>query len=320
MDSRSRLSDAAARRVVELACGAPSVHNTQPWRWRVSGTRIDLYADRGRQLRVADPTGRNLVISCGAALHHARVAAIALGMPADVVRMPDPGNDDHLATLELRPGPRPPDALENLTALGRRVTDRRRFTSWPVPEERLARLAAAVTTPHVRVLPLVEASTRFRVEVLVNRARDQELADPLLAAEQREWVDRGPLEGVPSAAIPELAGQVPAPGGRFTDTAPDLVEGSDGLLAICTDADEPHSWLESGEALSELWLAATVDGLSVVPLSQVIEVATTRSALETEVFGGMTVPQIIVRIGWQEIGRSQLPHTPRRPVEDVLLA
>ncbi|MCD4535422.1 hypothetical protein LRP67_15110 [Nocardioides sp. cx-169] len=319
MHPRPPLPDGASRRVVELACGAPSVHNTQPWLWRVSGSRIDLYADRSRQLPFSDPTGRNLTISCGAALHYARVAATALGMPAEVVRMPDPLDVDHLATLQLRPGPRPPDAIEHLSALGRRATDRRRFTSWPVPEERLASLAASVKRSGVRVLPLVEPSLRFRVELLVNRARDRQLDDPRLAAEQRAWVDRSPLEGMPSAALPELAAQQPPSRGHAAPAAPDLVEGPDGLLALCTDTDAPGDWLQAGEALSELWLAATVEGLSVVPLSQVIEVASTRFSLETEVFGGMTVPQIIVRIGWQEIGRSQLPRTPRRPVDEVLL-
>ncbi|MCW2851291.1 MAG: hypothetical protein JWM84_955 [Nocardioides sp.] len=322
MDSRTALSEAPARRVVELACGAPSVHNTQPWLWRVRGTRIDLFADRSRQLAVADPSGRNLVLSCGAALHQAQVAAVALGMPAEVMRLPDPDDPDHLATLELHQGPRPPDAIENLTALGQRVTDRRRFTSWPVPEQRLADLAGAVTAPRVRVLPLVDATTRFRVELLVGRARDRQLEEPRLAEEQRAWMDRDACEGAPSETIPELVGLAPAPDGLLTltpDAAPAALEGSDGLLALCTDGDDPRAWLEAGEALSELWLAATVDGLSVVPLSQVIEVASTREAMRTEVLGGLTHPQILVRIGWQEIGRSQLPRTLRRPVADVLL-
>lgn len=322
MDSRTTPSEAPARRVVELACGAPSLRNSQPWLWRVAGTRIDLYADRRRQLLLGDPAGRNLVMSCGAALHQAEVAALAIGMPATITRLPDPHDQEHLATLELRPGPRPPAAIEHLGALGRRVTDRRRFTAWPVPEERLAGIAAQVSAPRVRVLPLVDATTRFRVELLVSQAKDHQLDDPRLVAEQRAWVDRGGPDGVPSSAIPEPAGQ-PTPGGRFTETRPvvdfDLVEASDGLLAICTDDDDPSAWLEAGEALSQLWLAATVDGLSVVPLSQVIAVPKTREVIGTQLLGGLTCPQIIVRIGWQEIGRSQLPRTPRRPVEDVLL-
>ncbi|WP_193614234.1 Acg family FMN-binding oxidoreductase [Nocardioides lijunqiniae] len=326
MDPRTAPSGSPARRVVELACGAPSVHNTQPWLWRVDGNRVDLYADRSRQLLVADPAGRNLLVSCGAALHQARVAAQALGTPADVVLVPDPGDPDHLARLELRRGPRPADAVERLATLARRVTDRRRFTSWPVAEERLALLAASVTTPGVRALPLVDTTTRFRVELLVERARDHQLGDARLAAEQRSWVDRGRGEGVPSASIPEATGHAGAPVGRFTSGAAGpaaartgLLEGSDGLLALCTDTDEPHAWLATGEALSQLWLAATVDGLSVVPLSQVVEVPSTRGAMRTEVLGGLAHPQVLVRLGWQELGRSQLPRTPRRPVGDVLL-
>ncbi|WP_134739338.1 nitroreductase family protein [Nocardioides sp. 503] len=323
MDLRTP-SGSPARRVVELACGAPSVHNTQPWRWRVDGDRIELYADRARQLAVADPSGRNLLVSCGAALHQARVAAAALGMPAEVVLLPEPHDPDHLATLELRPGPRPADAVEHLATLARRVTDRRRFTSWPVPEERLAGLAAAVAAPGVLAVPLSDTASRIRVELLVERARDQQLADPHLAAEQRACVDRGPDEGVPSTSIPESVGAAPAPGGRFTSgparPRAGMLESSDGLLVLGTDRDEPRAWVETGEALSQLWLAATVDGLSVVPLSQVVEVAGTREAMRTEVLGSLTHPQVLLRIGWQEIGRSQLPRTPRRPVADVLLA
>ncbi len=324
MPSVPAASDMSARRIVELACGAPSVHNTQPWLWRVGPTRIDLFADRSRQLTVADPTGRNLVMSCGAALHQARVAAAALGLAAEVVRLPDPDDAAHLARVTLRPGPRPADAAELLGTLGRRVTDRRRFTAWPVPEERLARLSGLVTAPRVRVLPLVDTTTRFRVEVLVNRARDQQLEDPLLVAEQQAWIDRGRAEGVPSGVVAELVGAVATPGSRFAPVPahrpPDLIEGADGLVAICTDTDDALSWLEAGEALSEMWLAATVDGLSVVPLSQVVEVGGTREALRTEVFGAMTFPQMVARIGWQEIGRSELPRTPRRPLADVLLS
>src|SRR5678815_5003933 len=76
------------RRIIELACRAPSVHNTQPWRWRIRGAELELHADRSRQLQVGDPQGRNLVISCGAALHHAQVAAGALGWEARVDRVP----------------------------------------------------------------------------------------------------------------------------------------------------------------------------------------------------------------------------------------
>jgi hypothetical protein len=97
-----------------------------------------------------------------------------------------------------------------------------------------------------------------------------------------------------------------------------VVDSSDGLVAICTAADDQLAWLKAGEALSALWLQATRDGLSIVPLSQAIEVDETRQALHEDVFDGMARPQILVRVGWLESTRTTLRRTPRRPVAEGL--
>ncbi|MFC5175477.1 Acg family FMN-binding oxidoreductase [Nocardioides taihuensis] len=323
-DLNGTVDDATLREVVRLACRAPSVHNTQPWRWRIDGARLELHVDRSRQLTVADPDGRDLLISCGAALHHAAVAAAGLGVPAHVVRFPDASDPDHLATLTLAPGSRTPRALAELHALEQRRTDRRRFTSWPIPDERLAKLAASVEHHDVHVLPLTDVSVRFRVELLISRAMTLQDGDEALGEEQRRWIDHSRSDGVPSDRVPDVDVYPSHRRSRFSpppsqDSRHQLVESTDGLLAICTEKDDRTGWLEAGEALSGLWLHATTDGLSVVPLSQVIEVAETRVALRHEVFGALVAPQILLRIGWQEIARSELEPTPRRPVEDVLL-
>lgn len=282
----------SAARVVELACRAPSVHNTQPWSWRIDGDRIELHADRSRQLAVADPRGRNLLLSCGAALHHALVAATGLGYDARVARHPDPARPDLLATVDLTPVRRTASATARLGTLLARRTDRRRFTSWPVTDEQLAELAAGVRSADVQVVPVAGVADRLRVELLTARARAAEAADERYAEEQRHWTDEARSESV---------------------------ERPDGVLLVCTATDGPRAWLAAGEAMSELWLRATEDGLSVVPLSQLLEVDETRSALQHEVLGGLVVPQLLLRLGWQEIGRSDLPATPRRPFADVLL-
>lgn len=319
-----RPHDVPARRILDVARWAPSVHNTQPWLWRIGEDRVDLYADRSRQLTVADKQGRNLTISCGAAVHHARVAAAALGWPASVTRMPDPTEPDLLATLDLEERHATPEALAELSALEQRCTDRRRFTSWPIPDERLLGLARSVDVPGIQVVPLTDVSDRFRVELLVNHAMSRQEADSRYSEEQREWIDHSRVDGLPSDVVSPAGGFPRAHLSRFADAATAVqrrepVESSDGLLAVCSDGDDPESWLRSGEALSELWLQATTEGLSVVPLSQVIEVEETRQELRHGVFGGLVHPQILVRIGWQEIGRSHQPRTPRRPLEDLLL-
>ncbi|MDI6912163.1 nitroreductase family protein [Nocardioides sp.] len=311
-------------RIAEAALRAPSIHNSQPWRWRVGGDRVDLYADRDRQLAAADPVGRNLAISCGAALHEATVAAQAYGWPAEITRLPDPRDPDHLATLHLRRGNQLPRALQDLEALQERRTDRRRFTSWPIPPERLARLAASVGVDQARVVPVTAAHDRVRVELLVSRATTIQKADRRFANEQRSWLDRSEVDGIPRELLP--AAGTPGRGSRFVDGPVEelddrgSIENSDGLLVVATDADDIEAWLRAGEALDQLWLHAMNDGLSVVPLSQVIEVDETRTALHHELLGGLLHPQLLVRIGWQEIARSPLPRTPRRPLAEVLVA
>ena len=89
--------------IIALACRAPSVHNTQPWRWRVHGDRVDLFADYRRQLVYADPVRRDLLVSCGAALHHLQVVCAGLGWAARVHRLPDPGEERHVAGVVLKP-------------------------------------------------------------------------------------------------------------------------------------------------------------------------------------------------------------------------
>ena len=310
-------------RIVELAGRAPSVHNTQPWRWRGSGTTLELHADRARQLTTSDPEGRNLVISCGAALHHARIAARALGWRPTVTLLPDPERPDLLARLVLEPATEPAFPPELVEAIESRRTDRRRFTTWPVPDDRLTHLAAQATAWGARALPLTDVTDRFRAELLINRAVERQLDEPPVIAEQRSWVDHGVLDGVPSSVLPspaDLARRRPSRfvSGLLDDVGGSEIEGSDGLIVMHSPDDDPGAWLAAGEGLSAMWLDAVVGNLSLVPLSQVVEVEETRDALRLEVLGGLAHPLIVVRVGWQPISRSELPRTPRRPVSEVL--
>jgi len=91
----------ALRRAAAQATLAASVHNTQPWRLVVAAGTLEIHADWTRKLSVLDPSGRQLLISCGCALFNARVALAAAGYQADVERFPDPSRPDLLARLSL---------------------------------------------------------------------------------------------------------------------------------------------------------------------------------------------------------------------------
>ncbi|WP_395695153.1 Acg family FMN-binding oxidoreductase [Nocardioides sp.] len=324
MTTRSDISPTStdtARDLVAFACQAPSIHNSQPWRWRAGRGRLELRADRDRQLSVADPEGRHLTISCGAALHHAVVRARALGLTCDVTLVPDAGDPDLLATVRLFPGRPDPLAQDEADLLGRRRTDRRRFTAWPLPEDRLAELVDAVDEAGTTITPVREQSRRVRVGLLVTKALFVESTDPDYAAEQARWAEPTPDGGVPETHRPVPHRRLTV-SSRYDDTASaparDAVAPTDGLLVVTTPGDGPVDWLRTGIALCKLWTGAMDAGMSVVPLSQVVEVPETRSALSEEI-GEHGHPQLLLRLGWQEIARNPLPPSGRRPVEEVLV-
>ena len=169
---------------------------------------------------------------------------------------------------------------------------------------------------------VTDVTDRFRVDLLVARSHRLQERDPDVLAEQQQWLDRHRGDGVPTATCP--TGPHPTePPSRFDEGL------ARGQRSGGRDQRRRHpavrrrrlpgSWLRAGESLSALWLRAVRDGLSVVPLSQVVEVAETRDALQHQVLGGLVVPLLLVRVGWQAISRSHLEPTPRRPLDDVLL-
>ncbi|MCW2867977.1 MAG: putative nitroreductase, partial [Marmoricola sp.] len=112
----SEVSAALVSRVLALACRAPSAQNTQPWRWRTTGgSTLELFTDPARQLPLSDPDGRNVAMSCGAALHHAVTAAGALGLATQVDLAPP--TSPKVADIRLTTGQVPPDSRTTLSSL-----------------------------------------------------------------------------------------------------------------------------------------------------------------------------------------------------------
>ena len=97
----SAISSEVLAKAVELACRAPSVHNSQPWRWTATDGVLRLFAEPHRIPHATDHSGREGLISCGALLDHLRVAAAAGGWRTEVARFPNPNNLHHLATVEF---------------------------------------------------------------------------------------------------------------------------------------------------------------------------------------------------------------------------
>jgi nitroreductase len=321
-EGRAGSVPAALAEAAASAGYAPSVHNTQPWRWRVLPDRLELRAERQRQLRATDADGRLLTVSCGAALHHARAALAAEGWTVDVARLPDPDDGDLLAVLTpTGRGPVTPQAIRLMQAAQVRHSDRRPVSDTPVPPVAVDAIRAAVTAEGLD-LHVLSAGQVQDLAAAAGRAAEVEADDPAVQEELAYWTGRSPAgTGLPDAVVPASAPQTTVPGRDFgrPGTLP-IGPGHDRAAVYAMlfgPDDEPSSWLRAGEALSAAWLAATEQGVSVLPLSGAVEVPLTRGALH-RLLSGLGQPYLVLRIGVADPDHAGPPHTPRMPATQVV--
>lgn len=312
-----------------LAARAPSVHNSQPWRWRVVAApprpRLELYANPGLQLRSVDPDGRDLLLSCGAALHHCAVALASLGWRCKVHRLPDPADPDHLASIELcGPDPSLPEQVDVAlaAAIPRRRTDRRHFSNWPVAAADIALMGARAARAGVM---LRQIDALDRLNAVVARAVLAHRTDYEYLSELTTWSGRhGSVAGVPAHSVPVPNPGAPIPGRLFAD--PVLAQPSGAvpaedravMLALGTEDDDRLARLRAGEATSVVLLTATALGLASCPVTEPLEIAETRAVVRRDVFGTSGHPQMLLRVGWAPINADPLPATPRRFLNDTV--
>jgi hypothetical protein len=308
--------------VLSLAASAPSVHNSQPWRWRVGARSLHLYADRDRHLSATDPDGRDLVLSCGASLHHCVVALAALGWQAKVHRYPNPADPDHLAAVEVyRHGASDLD-IGLAAAIPRRRTDRRHYSSWPVPPADISLMGSRAARAGVMLRQVVSL---LKLQRIVAEAVWRHATDVDYLTELTAWSGRyASVAGVPARSAPQSDPTAPLPARLFA--GPRLAQPRDVaaendaavVLALGTKDDTQLARLRAGEVTSLMLLTATALGLASCPVTEPLEIADTRDAVQTDVFGDSGFPQMLLRIGWAPINADPLPRTPRRPLEDVV--
>jgi nitroreductase len=312
---------------IDLANRAPSVHNTQPWRWLLGATSIHLMADRNRRLPVIDPDGRDLLLSCGAALHHLRVALAALGWRATVHRFPNPDDPTHLAAVEMSARRPSEEDIALARAITHRHTDRRRFSSWPVPDGHLDLMVRRAGADGALLVPVAESGTRTLLAHAIDDAARSQRDQPGYATELALWSGRSRAadDGVPAAST--LSGahrhgdttMRSFPGGSLAEARTGRGEEDGGeLLVLATLLDDAASLLRAGEAAGAAMLTATDLGLATCPLSQPLEVAGTRELIRDQVLDGAACPHLILRTGWLPTAAPPLPRTPRRAADDTI--
>ncbi|MEU4315803.1 hypothetical protein [Nocardia sp. NPDC024068] len=306
---------------LSLARRAPSVHNTQPWRWVFDGHRLQLYRDSSRRLASADPQSRQLTISCGAMLDHVRTAFAAAGWDTEVTRLPDT-SPDHLAGIDFAPAHAVSDSMrERAAAIDRRYTDRLPMLP-PRDWERVAPALTTTATAHDIVLEVLADSARLRLAAASAQSAALREYDPQYLNELHWWAGNdSPADGVPLSALVSEAELAQVGVGRAFPAAPpslrrgELTDASR-LLVLGSAADSPLDWLRTGETLSAVLLACTAAGLATCPLTHITEVPVSRRTI-TNLLTVPALPQVVIRVGTAPTSSAQ-PPTPRRPVGDFL--
>ncbi|MGX6607017.1 Acg family FMN-binding oxidoreductase [Micromonosporaceae bacterium Da 78-11] len=303
------------------ARNAPSIHNTQPWHWRLHGDELDLSVDRRRTLEVTDPEHRLAILSCDAALHHARVSLAADGWHAVVTRSAHSAQPGELATVRVDGRiPVEPAAVRRLHAIGIRHTDRRPIPAVHIDADKLRSIGTAVQE-NGSSLRLLRPDQTFDLAAAADYADRSETGDAAWQAEMQHWSGgTRPLDtGLPDAVIPH--GLAPNTTTRRDFGHPSKVDITEAhhrtavFAILYGPADRPLNWLQAGEALSAAWLTATELKVSVLPLSATIEVPTTRNTMRHLLDDGGW-PFLVLRFG--VLDPTAAPHTPRLSTDQTV--
>jgi nitroreductase len=312
--------DEAVRACLLAATAAPSVHNTQPWLFRVRPEAIEVLVDPRRQLRTIDPDGREMYVSVGAAVFNLRLALRARGWVAEAELAPDWAQPDLAArVVVLRPAP--PEAQALAAAIPRRCTNRRPFADAPVPAPVLDELVAAAAGQGARV-HVADTMLRQAVLSLTRTAEGRQRRDPGYLPELRRWTTPGGpgrRDGVPRQALGprDIDTALPLRDFAIAHGLPTTVvefERNPTIALLLTTGDRLADWLTAGMALQSVLLTATVRGLGATPLSQLTEVAALRGLLADDAAG--RVVQTVLRLGY---ALHPATPSPRRPLDDVVV-
>ncbi|MEV6103498.1 hypothetical protein AB0M28_02135 [Streptomyces sp. NPDC051940] len=309
-------------RVITAAVAAPSIFNTQPWRFRLNTDNgaLEIRAVPGRGLVHLDPTGRALHVSVGAGVFNLRVAAAHFGNEPVVRLLPDPAEPALLAAVRFTRPVRPgrghrPDLYDSVW---HRRSSRFPFAPVRPPGHILAELRDAAHAEGA-ALHFPEEEQAGKLLRLTAEAEQRNRNSAARRMESRRWLRENADDGIPAAALglQDATDRVPARDHSATRNVAVLQAAAyepHPLIAVLTTAHDTRAdWLRTGQALEHVLLDATRHSLRASLYHQAVEWPDLRAALYDTRRGRGHV-QMLIRIGYGPEG----PPTSRRPVSEVL--
>lgn len=317
--------------LIRYAVLAPSSHNTQPWKFRVSDDGIAVYADYGRRLPVVDPGNRELIMSVGAAIMNLRVAAAHFGFECAVQYNHSGDSERPLAFLRLsRPtalSPADRKVAQLFPAITKRHTNRNPFLMARVPEQVVMTLNEFAQSSMASIHISRDGVVNQAVADLVATADMAQQSDPRIRKERAEWIrpnfTRRPdgmtganlgVSDVLSVVGPWAAKTLNL--GKFQAARDkNLCLEAPGLVVLYSEDALPQ-WLEVGELLERILLVLTKNSVQFGFFNMLIEIPELRTSLRS-LLSLSSWPQLLLRIGYC---LTEPALTPRRPLEEVMVA
>lgn len=333
-----------SRSLVRAAILAANPHNIQPWRFRVAAAHVDLFEDTTRSIGTIDPYRREVHIGLGCALENLLVAAGTEGYTHRLTLLPDAANPSHVARVEL--APTPPASSELYRAIPTRHTNRGPYDRRPVPQDVLTALAALGSEqPDIAVAWYTSESDRRRVGELVVQATAAIIGDTQQARDSAQWLRASwraiqrhrdgitlDAQGI-SPLVRTVAKLLPPLPQRLNDSSwlqatrdVHVATAAAFGIILVRDARSAGQRIGGGRVWQRMHLWATLRGLAVQPLNQLLERADREQSLEIAPRFGRAVASLVGASGWEALmpfrlgypRRDALP-SPRRALSDVLI-
>ena len=321
-EGAASIGAAQAGYLIAMAARAPSVHNTQPWRFRVNGQAVEIYADVSRKL-ITDPLGREMLVSCGAAVFGLRLAIRSLGYLPATELLPEPGKLRLLARVGFGEAAVMTTAEHKLLeAVPHRHTHREPFEPAPLPDGLLPGLQHDAMAEGA-TLALIDQRAYTRLVAIAGPASHARDLDPVNRAQTVRWTRDASgqaRDGVPAYAFPGRPGsdatslpQRDFDLGRGFGEIPSGTSYPAATAVLLTSHDGRSDWLRAGQALYRVLLHAASRWVFASLYSQPLETPAIRTLIKTRL-ALPGYPQMLLQFGTARTTRA----TARRPARDLL--
>lgn len=312
--------------ILRYAVLAPSGPNTQPWKLSIKEGEVSLIVDFARSLPYLDPTNRTLYISHGCLLANTLVAAEHFGLGYDVKCLPDGPSGGRSASIKFNKRgskPRFPDLFHEIT---KRHTNRKPYEDRAIDAGKLQKLKDCIDRKGFRLDIISDSEVKEKMADILARSQKIQLGNKDLRKELASWVrpnNSDAKDGLPgySFGYSDFESYL----GSFIFGTFDMsssrarvetanIKSSPAVAVLSTDSDDKLTWMKAGVLFETLFLTATKLDVMFDLFSQPAAIPELRQEMAQIL--NVKYPHLLIRMGHAQPAK----HTPRRPVEEVLIS